>query len=212
MSNLAVHAQLIRDSALRPRAAAKLALQHPDTSSLAWTYVWLASAAAVIAELISRATVAPVDQNEAAIPFDSPVFNLVFNIAANVVVFYVVRWYLRRFAAPAASDHRIMAALAVVFALSIAICLPQYLLMDWAEDKAGGVQLWSFLGPILISVVLGAIAFEEALQLTFQNALRHSLFSMVLSFAVVAAILLPTFLAWDVATGTAPPQALDLKE
>jgi hypothetical protein len=197
MSNLVVHAQLIRDSALRPRAAVKLALQHPDTSSLAWAYVWLASAAAVIAELVSSVIVAPADQNEAASPFDTPAFNVIFNIAANVVVFYVLRWYLRRFAAPADSDHRIMAALTVVFALSVAMCLPQYMLMDWAEDKAGGVQLLSFLGPILLSIILSAIAFEEALKLTFEVALRHSMLSMALSFAVVAAILIPTFLTWE---------------
>jgi drug/metabolite transporter (DMT)-like permease len=205
------HAQLLWQSVTAPRAAVDLARQHPDSNRLGWSYVGISSAWSFVCDLISRAMFPRASETEETAAFsffDSPVGMGVLTAIFYAMSYVFLRGFWRRATDPAVSQSTIDAAIAVSFACSTALLLPQYLILEGFSNSPTSVQVLGWLVPVLISVAITTVSFSYAAQIGLGRAFGLNIASVIILTLAFALVVLAAFVLWMWITGVSLEEAL----
>jgi hypothetical protein len=172
------HLQLIWSSVFAPRAAADLALQHPDTNRLGWMYALILGALTLAFEVFVR-----YQGQQGAGPMATSQISSSLAFAFYFAIsYFCLRWFWRVMVDDNVSQRMIDAALAVSFACSIAILLLKYVLYEFFEVSSSPFQLLGIVLPIAAGITLSSVAFQYVFNISIGRAVIVNVMANVLLF------------------------------
>jgi hypothetical protein len=192
------HAQLLWQSIVAPRAAADLAVSHPNTNRLGWTYVMLLAVLTLAAEPVVRYLFAENLHNNSTITGAGAVAIATYYAASYVFL----RWFWRVMVGERVSSSVINGAIAVSYACSAAILFPKSILSELTQQNVVPVPLLGFFVPIIAVLVLSSIAFQNAYAISFSKALVLNLSANVLLLIAASLSLFTLLYIWPESFGT----------
>jgi hypothetical protein len=186
------HAQLLWQSIVAPRAAAELAVSHPDTDRLGWTYVVLLAVLTVATETIVR-YLFPENLNNSFTTTGAGAVAIASYYAASYIF---LRWFWRVMVGESVSSSVVNGGIAVSYACSAAILFPKSILSELTQRSGSSILLLGFFVPAVAVLVLSSIAFQNAYVISFTKALILNLTANVLLLATAALGLFTLFYVW----------------
>lgn len=188
------HLQLLWQSVFAPRAAIDLAKEHPNPFQLGLSYLGALCLIGFVVLIFVPALVQPLhpaDPTTSSMWIDTPIGAGLVNAVLYTAMFFASRWYWLKMLPPDTSKHAIDAAVALTFASSLMLLLPQEVLIRLFEnaDVVAMTGVLSFFAAIVLG--FGTIYFSHAAPISIAKSFWLNVFLLIIFLLLAVIILLP---------------------
>jgi hypothetical protein len=193
------YVQLIRDSIVAPRAAVDLAKQHPNPYQLGWQLVGLTIVWDIFCDIGMRHFLRPLLKSQKhpdvvtdganVYWIDTTLGTAVFAALSYPIIFLLLRAFWRKMAEKDVSQQAVDSAVTTGFACTVALLLPQYLLMEVTENVGIPAIVLGWIVPVAVSIYLSTVYFSHSLAISMGRSFWLNVLSICMLITVSLVLL-----------------------